>query len=183
MLEDDFRLLGLTPRATLHEVKKAYRVLAKKAHPDRFEGEKEKNRQAAVMADFNDAYRRIVKWFREGPRAQASTAKRETPENDTSLYKKGVEIYDSLNIKIALKIGVKEYDAAAVISKNELARHAMEYFTRLLERFPDSDWAFDSEERLKDIPKYIKLLEENAAFLETHKIGATKKGTPFWKKK
>lgn len=135
------------------------------------------------MAEINDAYRRIIKWFHEGPREQANAVKRETPETDTSLYKKGVEIYDSLNVRIALKIGVKEYDTAAVLSKTEQARRAMEYFTRLLGKYPDSDWAFDSEERLKDIPKYIKLLDENLDFLKTHQIGATKKGTPVWKKK
>ena len=34
MIDDPYRVLGLTPDATDEEVKRAYRTLAKKYHPD-----------------------------------------------------------------------------------------------------------------------------------------------------
>lgn len=181
MKKDVFEIFGLGPDATLSDVKKAYRKLAKRFHPDRFTDEKEKKEQAAVMARINDAYQELLALFRKGHRP--SPKKDTAAETDTSLYKKGVEIYGRLNIAIALKIGAKEIDIVTVNAKIEQAQRAEEYFTRLLKTYPDSDWAVDTEERLKDIPKYIELLKENRDFLNTHKIGSTKKGTPTWKKK
>jgi hypothetical protein len=179
MTNEDYELFGLRPGASEREIKKAYRALAKKNHPDRFTDPEQKKAQEKKMARINDAYQAIL--------AGKPVAREKRPEpekeTDTTLYKNGVEIYNRLNISIAVKIGTKEHEIPTVKDKIVQAEDAGKRFKRLLEKYPDSDWAYDSEEKLKNIPKYIRSLEENLEFLQTHKIGATKKGTPTWKKK
>jgi hypothetical protein len=59
---DDYRLLGLQPGASLHEVKRAYRESAKRWHPDRYAGvsDWERTRAEEKFKDLQDAYRRIL---------------------------------------------------------------------------------------------------------------------------
>lgn len=54
-----FEVLGISSMATPEEITKAYRTLAKKFHPDRYEGRSEKVRRAAEqrMAELNEAYK------------------------------------------------------------------------------------------------------------------------------
>ncbi|WP_448382104.1 J domain-containing protein [Desulfosoma sp.] len=93
---DDYRLLGLQPGASLHEVKRAYRESAKRWHPDRYAGgsDWERIRAEEKFKDLQDAYRRILGSLRAnsssateaaagkkptgGPAADASEASRET---------------------------------------------------------------------------------------------------------
>lgn len=59
---DDYRLLGLRPGASPEEVKRAYRALVKRWHPDRYAGGSERERAEAEekFKDLQDAYRRIL---------------------------------------------------------------------------------------------------------------------------
>ncbi len=59
---DDYRLLGLDPGASSEEVKRAYRELAKRWHPDRYAGKSDWERAQAEekFKDLQNAYRRIV---------------------------------------------------------------------------------------------------------------------------
>jgi DnaJ-class molecular chaperone len=54
-----FEVLGVTSMVTADELTKAYRTLAKKYHPDRYQERSEKVRQAAEqrMAELNEAYK------------------------------------------------------------------------------------------------------------------------------
>ena len=63
MIENSYRILGVSASATDEELKKAYRKLAKKYHPDANPG----NEEEAVrrMAEVNAAYDEIVA-FRQG---------------------------------------------------------------------------------------------------------------------
>lgn len=59
---DDYRLLGLHPGASSEEVKRAYRELAKRWHPDRYADKSDWERTQAEekFKDLQNAYRRIV---------------------------------------------------------------------------------------------------------------------------
>ena len=56
MMDDPYRVLGLTPDATDEEVKRAYRQLAKKYHPDMNPGDAY---AAQKMNEINAAYDQI----------------------------------------------------------------------------------------------------------------------------
>lgn len=56
MMDDPYKVLGVSPDASDEEIKKAYRRLAKEYHPDRNPGDKE---AAKKMQRINDAYDRI----------------------------------------------------------------------------------------------------------------------------
>ena len=56
MIEDPYKVLGLHPNASDEEVKRAYRQLAKKYHPDLNPGDQEAARK---MQEVNAAYEQI----------------------------------------------------------------------------------------------------------------------------
>ncbi len=56
MVDDPYKVLGLKPGASDEEVKRAYRALAKKYHPDLNPGDQEAARK---MQEVNDAYDQI----------------------------------------------------------------------------------------------------------------------------
>ena len=56
MIDDPYKVLGVSPNATDEEIKQAYRRLAKKYHPDRNPGDAEAARK---MQQINDAYDQI----------------------------------------------------------------------------------------------------------------------------
>lgn len=56
MVDDPYKVLGLSPNATDDEVKRAYRALAKKYHPDLNPGDQEAARR---MQEVNEAYDQI----------------------------------------------------------------------------------------------------------------------------
>ena len=56
MIEDPYKVLGVSRDASDEEIKRAYRALAKKYHPDRNPGDKEAARK---MQQVNDAYEQI----------------------------------------------------------------------------------------------------------------------------
>ena len=53
MIDDPYKVLGLTPDASDEDVKRAYRRLAKKYHPDLNPGDQEAARK---MQEVNSAY-------------------------------------------------------------------------------------------------------------------------------
>ena len=62
-MQDPYRVLGVSPQSTDEEIKKAYRSLAKKYHPDVNNGSAEAE---ARMKEVNEAYSLIMKMRREG---------------------------------------------------------------------------------------------------------------------
>lgn len=62
-MQDPYRVLGVSPSASEDEIKKAYRNLAKKYHPDVNNGSPEAE---ARMKEVNEAYSTVMKMKREG---------------------------------------------------------------------------------------------------------------------
>lgn len=62
-MQDPYRVLGVSPSATEDEIKKAYRALAKKYHPDVNNGSPEAE---AKMKEVNEAYSQVIKMKRDG---------------------------------------------------------------------------------------------------------------------
>ncbi len=56
MIDDPYKVLGVSPNASDEEIKRAYRALAKKYHPDRNPGDRE---AAKRMQQINAAYEQI----------------------------------------------------------------------------------------------------------------------------
>lgn len=62
-MQDPYSVLGVSPSASEDEIKKAYRALAKKYHPDVNNGSEEAERK---MKEVNEAYSAVMKLRREG---------------------------------------------------------------------------------------------------------------------
>ena len=64
-LSGDYRNIGVNEQSTKEEVKKAYRELAKKYHPDKFMNatEKEKLESERKFKEINESYEKISKKF------------------------------------------------------------------------------------------------------------------------
>ena len=62
-MQDPYRVLGVSPNASEDEIKKAYRELARKYHPDVNNGSAAAE---AKMKEVNEAYSTIMKMRREG---------------------------------------------------------------------------------------------------------------------
>lgn len=62
-MQDPYSVLGVSPSASEDEIKKAYRALAKKYHPDVNNGSAEAERR---MKEVNEAYSAVMKLRREG---------------------------------------------------------------------------------------------------------------------
>ncbi|MBQ6374372.1 MAG: DnaJ domain-containing protein [Clostridia bacterium] len=62
-MRDPYSVLGVSPTATEDEIKKAYRALAKKYHPDVNNGS---NEAELKMKEINEAYSAIMKMRRDG---------------------------------------------------------------------------------------------------------------------
>ena len=73
-MTDPYKVLGVSPQATDDEVKKAYRALAKKYHPDNYIDNPLSDLAAEKMKEINEAYDAIAKARASGTDAQSGGA-------------------------------------------------------------------------------------------------------------
>ncbi|SPF32409.1 hypothetical protein SBDP1_1040047 [Syntrophobacter sp. SbD1] len=81
--EADFQVLGLQPGSTPSEVRRAYRDLVKKWHPDRHHSKPYETRALAEkkFREIDEAYKRIVTGWKATPRAAARSANPARPQS------------------------------------------------------------------------------------------------------
>ena len=72
MANDPYKILGIDRTATDEEVKKAYRELARKYHPDNYTNSPLADLAEEKMKEINEAYETIRKWRKEGSRENIS---------------------------------------------------------------------------------------------------------------
>ncbi|MCD6407928.1 DnaJ domain-containing protein [bacterium] len=60
-------LLKLPERATLKEIKDAYRTLSLKYHPDRVKGKKNKEKYSRIFNEITEAYNLLLSYCRNYP--------------------------------------------------------------------------------------------------------------------
>ena len=65
-MTDPYKVLGVSPDATDDEVKKAYKALAKKYHPDKYRDSDLADLASQKMSEVNAAYDQIQKMRKEG---------------------------------------------------------------------------------------------------------------------
>ncbi len=70
-MNDPYKVLGIQPTATDDEVKKAYRTLAKKYHPDNYQNNPLADLAQEKMKEINEAYDTITKQRASGGSSQA----------------------------------------------------------------------------------------------------------------
>ncbi|NPV02245.1 MAG: DnaJ domain-containing protein [Brevinematales bacterium] len=177
------KVLGLTADATPTEVKKAYRALAKENHPDREADPARKRSCEEAMARINTAYKEITAWLKTHKNFPKPPGKEPPAEDDYSLYKQGVAFCDKHTGSISLKFKDIVYDMDKLLEKKRDIGRARECFARVLSDYPDSDWAYDSEERLNKIDSAFANLDNSIEFVRTHQLSRTPRGTPEWKER
>lgn len=106
-MRDPYQVLGVNPNATDDEVKKAYRELAKKYHPDTYVGNPLADLAAEKMKEINEAYEEIRR-SRSNSRASGSS----------SSYSSGTDYsdasYDSSLKDIRILINSGQYNEANI---------------------------------------------------------------------
>ncbi len=96
-MTDPYSILGVKPTDSDADIKKAYHVLVKKYHPDRFSDEYEKKKATEKLGIINDAYNTVEKLRKSG-------------ENYTGVYSD--EGYDDVYIKVRQFIAQNDIFAA-----------------------------------------------------------------------
>ncbi len=90
-MNDPYKVLGIDPNASDDEVKKAYRALAKKYHPDNYTDNPLADLAQEKMKEINEAYDTITKQ-RAGGKSYSSSG--------SSGYSGGNEVYSRVRVMI-----------------------------------------------------------------------------------
>lgn len=181
-------LLGLEPNATREEIRRSWRRRVMENHPDRFPPERKAAQELRVIA-LNEAYASLMTLARERRtadpvRARAATARGEAGTTAVGRHRDPAYAYYKqgfLSFSLAVH-GIAETDARVAAGRQpsytpryEAARDfagslglladAHRYFTRVVERHPDSVWAADAALKLRRIERFTRLYRKILANL------------------
>ncbi len=135
MVQDPYKVLGLAPDASDEEVKKAYRELAKKYHPDLNPGDEEAARK---MNDINTAYDQIksgnIPSSTSGPYAYQSQSGPWQNSGWTNWYE--------WNGQQTQQTGRSEYTAALNYIRNGMYQEALTALSGVPEPERDGKWYY-----------------------------------------
>lgn len=160
------KLFGLGPDAALDDVKKTYRKLAKRNHPDCFKDYEQKKKQEKIMVGINEAYQILLNNFND-LESEAFDSNKTDIEDDYTLYSKGLDYYKMCfentynRFERLEKQPVKERE-------NNLIK-ARYYFDQLLTLYPNSDWANDALEKLNKLKNIEKTIENMNKTMQYYK--------------
>jgi len=93
-MQDPYRVLGVSPSATEDEIKKAYRTLAKKYHPDVNNGSPAAE---AKMKEVNEAYSQVMKMKRDGTSSAYGQGQGYNPHGNAGGFYGGYNGYGGYN--------------------------------------------------------------------------------------
>jgi curved DNA-binding protein CbpA len=182
-----YEILGLAPGAATEEVKKAYRFLVRRNHPDLFPTEA-KELQELKMVQINEAYARVLEGFKapEDARVAAREGSRERPDTESPgdgrtgsgpLSRTQVGFHKDLEY-VYYKQGFEHFSKAVYGIKrierrsgpmNDLSslrrfssslaylRKADTCFSNLLGLYPESMWAYDARVKKRRIEYFNRL--------------------------
>ena len=170
-----YDILGLDLYATDEDVKKAYHALVRKNHPDLF-ADDNKRLQELKMVQINEAYTRIVQGVAGSPcREQAwDSGVRVKPPRlsdvgfhrdiEYAYYKQGFNHYSKAlhgigSIEKQVELRNDWYYVRRFSGSLSCLRRADEYFSRLIEEFPDSIWAYDAWVKVRRIEYFSRLYQ------------------------
>ncbi len=85
-MTDPYKVLGVSPSATDEEVKKAYRKLAKKYHPDNFANSPLRAQAEEKMKQINEAYDSVQKMRSSGGNSSQSGGYSSYSSSGTGIY-------------------------------------------------------------------------------------------------
>ncbi|MDO5783673.1 MAG: DnaJ domain-containing protein [Eubacteriales bacterium] len=86
---DPYKVLGISPSASDDEVKRAYRDLARKYHPDNYVNNPLADLAKEKMQEINDAYDTIMKQRQSGGASGGQYAGTQQQQNNSSSYSSG----------------------------------------------------------------------------------------------
>ncbi|MBN2440950.1 MAG: DnaJ domain-containing protein [Spirochaetales bacterium] len=171
--DNDFSIFNINKKSSLSDLKKSYRFLLKKYHPDLNSGGREYDLK--IISIIN-AYQRLLKYFSLQNLSQHgdSPQTNHSGSNDSvySLYKKGLYYYDKLFsidpldwLKLRrAEIAGKRNESNSVhkdtlIKLDELlfnTSRAIYYFSIIVEDYPDSSWTADSRSKINILNRNLK---------------------------
>ncbi len=108
MGKDYYRILGVSPNSSKEEIRKAYRTLAAKYHPDKHQGNPLQELAEEKFKEINEAYHAIMGdesyYYEEKVSKRSSTTeKEEISKNAKDLLYNGIKFFNQGNYKKAIR--------------------------------------------------------------------------------
>jgi len=177
-----FEILGVSSEARMDEIKKAFRRLVKKNHPDLFP-EEHKQLQELKMIQINEAYARLTEHLDEIPGTGKIKEEKtgsydyfRSPHEHPGAFVRKDEVGFHRDLQyVYYKQGFTYFSRAlhgikrmekTVSLRNDMyylkrfseslvcLRKADTYFSMLIDEFPDSIWSYDAKIKLRRIERF-----------------------------
>lgn len=160
-MTDPYKILGVSPSATDDEIKKAYRALAKKYHPDSYVNTPFADMANEKMKEINEAYELIQK-----ERSSGGASGTSYNGNYSGAYSKG-DIYT--RVRILIRQG--RYSEADILLSRENAPNDPEWLYLTGVVYYHKGWLMEARENLE---KACELAPGNNEYREALNMFATR---------